>query len=205
MRYNNLLCPLITLYGKLWNQSVFYVSYMTLYDFQEIFSTSKENENYTIFRLLIFFYDPCMISRKSYMILVWLLRNHTNHIWPCMNTRNHIWRSMTTRNFVWWATRATAQQIIALYSSQYLSIIERGEIKRMLNIHPKFCIEFGSKINQRTINQQMKEKTSSIACTRLHLIVVHRSIEHVWSTSWQEINSQRFDVRHGINIDRAVG
>ena len=32
---------------------------------------------------------------KIYMILVWLLRNHTNHIWPCM----------TTKNCVWWATR----------------------------------------------------------------------------------------------------
>ena len=105
MRYNNLLCPLTTLYGNLWNQWMFYVSYMTLYDFQEIFSTSKENERYTAFRLWIFLYDPCMISRKSYMILVWLLGNHSNHICPCMNTRNPIWPSMTTKNSVWWATR----------------------------------------------------------------------------------------------------
>ena len=81
MRNNNLLCPLTTLYGNLWNQSMFYASYMTLYDFQEIFSTSKENERYTVFRLWIFLYDPCMISTKSYMILVWLLRNHTNHLY----------------------------------------------------------------------------------------------------------------------------
>ena len=105
MRYNYLLCALTTLYGNLRNQSMFYVSYMTLYDFQEIFWTSKENERYTVFRLWIFLYDPCMISRKSYMILVRLLRNHTNHIWTCMNTRNHIWPSMTTKNCVWWATR----------------------------------------------------------------------------------------------------
>ena len=51
MRFNKLLCPLTTLYGNLWNQSIFYVSYMTLYDFQEIFSTSNENEKYTVFKL----------------------------------------------------------------------------------------------------------------------------------------------------------
>ena len=41
MRYNKLICPLTTLYGNLRNQSTFDVSYMTLYDFKEIFSTSK--------------------------------------------------------------------------------------------------------------------------------------------------------------------
>ena len=51
IRYNNLLCPLTTLYGNLWNHSMFYVLYMTLYDFQEIFLTSKENEKHTVFRL----------------------------------------------------------------------------------------------------------------------------------------------------------
>ena len=55
MRYNNLLYPLTTLYGILWNQSMFYVSYVTLYDFPEIFSTSKEIERYTVFGALNFF------------------------------------------------------------------------------------------------------------------------------------------------------
>ena len=105
IRYNKLISPLTTLYGNLRNQSMFYVSYMTLYDFQENFSTSKENERYTVFRLWVFLYDPCMISRKSFMILVWLLRNHANHIWTCMITGNYIWPSMTTKNCVWWATR----------------------------------------------------------------------------------------------------
>ena len=49
MRYENFLCHLTMIYGNLWNQSMFYVSYMTLYDFQEILSTSKENEKYTVF------------------------------------------------------------------------------------------------------------------------------------------------------------
>ena len=39
------------------------------------------------FRIWFFLYDPCMISGKSYLILVWLLWNHRNHIWPCLNTR----------------------------------------------------------------------------------------------------------------------
>ena len=70
MQYNNLNSPLTTLYGNLWHQSMLYMSNMTLYDFQEIFSTSMENQDYTVFSLLNFLYDPCMISRKSYMVLV---------------------------------------------------------------------------------------------------------------------------------------
>ena len=116
MRYDNLLCPLTTLYRNLCNQSMFYLSYTTLYDFQEIFSKSKENEKYTVLRLWIFLYDPYMISRKSYMILVWQLRNHTNHIWPCMNIRNHIWPSMTTKNFVLWATRGIGRNVCHFFA-----------------------------------------------------------------------------------------
>ena len=46
-----------------------------LYDFQDIFSTSKENQNYTVFSLLNFLYDPlydyqeygpCMTTNSSY-------------------------------------------------------------------------------------------------------------------------------------------
>ena len=51
LRYNNLISPLTTLYGNLWHQSLYYVSYMTLYEIQEIFSTSMENKNYTVFSL----------------------------------------------------------------------------------------------------------------------------------------------------------
>ena len=80
MRYKNFLCPVTKLYGNLWNQSMFDALYMALYDFHEIFSTSKENEKYTVVRLGIFSYDPCMIYTKPYMILVWLLRNLRNHI-----------------------------------------------------------------------------------------------------------------------------
>ena len=64
MQKNNLNCPLTTLYGILWHQLLFYVSFMTLYDFQELFSTSRENKNYAVFSLWKFF-----------MILVWFLGN----------------------------------------------------------------------------------------------------------------------------------
>ena len=46
MRYNNLIFPLTTLYENLWHQSKFYVSYLTLFDFQEIFSISIETESF---------------------------------------------------------------------------------------------------------------------------------------------------------------
>ena len=65
----------------------------------------KRMKNIQLLGLKFFFYDPCMISRKTYKILVWLLRNHKNHKWPCMNTRNHIWPSMNIKNCVWWAIR----------------------------------------------------------------------------------------------------
>ena len=109
MRYNNLISPLTTLYENLWHHSMYYVSYMTLYDIQEIFSTSMENQNYTIFSLWIFLYDPCMICGKSYMVLVWLPRIHTNHIWPSMITKNHIWPSTKSKKIVWSLTRELAQ------------------------------------------------------------------------------------------------
>ena len=51
MRYNNLISPLTTLYENLWHPSMYYVSYMALYEIQEIFSTSMENQNYTVFSL----------------------------------------------------------------------------------------------------------------------------------------------------------
>ena len=51
MRYSDIISPLTTLYKRLWHQSLFYVSYMTLYDFQEINSTSIEIHNYTDFSL----------------------------------------------------------------------------------------------------------------------------------------------------------
>ena len=105
MRYNNLISPLTTLYVNMWHQPMYYVSYMTLYEIQEIFSTSMENQNYTFFSLWIFSYDPCMISRKSYMVLVWLPRIHTNHIWPGMITKNHIWPSTKSKKVIWWLTR----------------------------------------------------------------------------------------------------
>ena len=69
MRYNNLISPLTTLYENLWHQSMFYVSYMTLYVFQEISWTSIENENDRSYALNVL-YDYFVISRKSYMILV---------------------------------------------------------------------------------------------------------------------------------------
>ena len=106
MRYNNLVSPLTTLYGKLWPQSMFYESYMTLYDFQETFSTSIENHNYPVFSPWNVLYNSCMISRKSYIVLVWLPRIHTNHIWPSMITKNHIWPSMITKNHIWPSTKS---------------------------------------------------------------------------------------------------
>ena len=63
-----------------------YVSYMTLYDFQEIFSTAKENERYTVFRLSIFLYDPCMIS--------WEIIYD-----PCMTTRKPYKSYMTLHEY----------------------------------------------------------------------------------------------------------
>ena len=81
----------------MWQQLTFYVSYMTWFDFQEIFSTSVGNQNYTVLSLWKFFYDPCMISRKPYMVLVWLPRIHTNHIWPIMITKNHIWTNTKSK------------------------------------------------------------------------------------------------------------
>ena len=108
MRYNNLISPLTTLYGNLWHQSMYYLSYMTLHDIQEIFSTSMENQNYTVFRLWFFLYDLCMISRKSYMVLVSQPRIHTNHIRPGMITRNHIWPSTKSKKVVWSLTRVSS-------------------------------------------------------------------------------------------------
>ena len=105
MRYNNLISPLTTLYENLWHQSMYYVSYMTLYEIQKLFSTSMQNQNYTVFSLWIFLYDSCMISRKSYMVLVWLPRIHTNHIWPSIITKNHIWPSTKSKKVVWSLTR----------------------------------------------------------------------------------------------------
>ena len=55
----------------------------------------------------LFLYDPCMISRKSYMVLVWLPRIHTTHIWPSMITKNHIWPSTKSMKVVWSLTRVT--------------------------------------------------------------------------------------------------
>ena len=115
MRYNNLISPLTTLYENLWHQSMYYVSYMTLYEIQEIFSTSMENQNYTVFSLWMFLYDPCMISRKSYMVLVWLPRIHTNHIWLSMITKNHIWPSTKSKKVVWSLTREGRQPKIEIY------------------------------------------------------------------------------------------
>ena len=54
MRYDNLISPLTTLYGNLWHQSMYYVSYMTLYEIQEFFSTSMKNQNYTVLSLNFF-------------------------------------------------------------------------------------------------------------------------------------------------------
>ena len=73
--------------------------------FPRNFSTSIENQNYTVFSLWNFLYDPCMISRKSYMVLVWLPRVHTNHIWPSMITKTHIWPSTKSKKVVWSLTR----------------------------------------------------------------------------------------------------
>ena len=72
----------------------------------KISSSSMENEVYTLFRLSNFLNDPCLTSRKSYAILVWLPRVHTNHVRPGMVTRNHIWPCMTTKKFVWQPTRS---------------------------------------------------------------------------------------------------
>ena len=66
MRYNNLISPLTTLYENSWHQSMYYVSYMTLYEIQEIQWKIKIIQ----FLVFVFFYDPCMIYRKSYMVLV---------------------------------------------------------------------------------------------------------------------------------------
>ena len=70
MQYNNLLCPVTTIYGSLRKQSMFYVSHMTFYDFQEIFQQKNKMKSKQ-FLGFEFFNDPCIISRKSYMVLVW--------------------------------------------------------------------------------------------------------------------------------------
>ena len=56
---------------------MYYVSYMTLYDIQEIFSTSTENQNYTVFFVFELF---CMIP-------VWFLGNH---IWSLYDYQEFI-------------------------------------------------------------------------------------------------------------------
>ena len=122
MRYTNLISPLTTLYENLWHQSLYYVSYMTLYEIQEIFSTSMENQNYTVFSLWTFLYDPCMISRKSYMVLLWLPRNHTNHIWPSMITKNHIWPSTKSKKVVWSLTRVALESMLNQYCFQFIML-----------------------------------------------------------------------------------
>ena len=43
------------------------------------------------------------------MILVWLPRNHTNHIWPSTVTRKHIWPSTKSKKVVWSMTRVDNQ------------------------------------------------------------------------------------------------
>ena len=111
MRYNKLISPLTTLYKNLWHHSMYYVSYMTVYEIQEFFSTLRENQIYTVFSLWTFLDDPCMISRKPYMVLVWLPRIHTNHIWPSMITKNHIWPSTKSKRVVWSLTRVSADSI----------------------------------------------------------------------------------------------
>ena len=68
-----------------------------------------ENENYTVFRHCNFLFERCLVSRKSYMIVVWLSRAHTNNIWPGMITKNHVWPSVTTKNLIWWAARKDMQ------------------------------------------------------------------------------------------------
>ena len=57
---------------------MFYVSYMTLYEFQDIVQLQKKMKNIQFSGFEYFLYDPSMIYRKSYMIRVWILRNHTN-------------------------------------------------------------------------------------------------------------------------------
>ena len=70
MRYKNLISPLTTLYENLWPKSMYYVSYMTLYDIQEFFQLQWKIKIMQFLVSECFLYDPCMISRKSYMVLV---------------------------------------------------------------------------------------------------------------------------------------
>ena len=59
---------------------IFCVLYLTFYDFQEIISTSIEKENYTVSRLCNFLYGPCKNSKKFYLIVEGLPSVHSNHI-----------------------------------------------------------------------------------------------------------------------------
>ena len=77
MRYNNLISPLTTLYENLWHQSMYYVSYMTLYEIQEIFQLQWKIKIIQQFLVFEFF---CMI-------LVWFLGSH---IWSLYDYQEFI-------------------------------------------------------------------------------------------------------------------
>ena len=134
MWYNLLICPLTILYGNLWHPSMFYSSYKTFYDFPRNFFNVNRKPNYTVFRPWKILYDPCMISRKSHMILVWLPRVHTNHVWPSMIAKNHIWPSMTINNFVWWANRDNVRLYLAwhFYQPSHLALNYCHEIEKKM-------------------------------------------------------------------------
>ena len=84
---------------------------------RNFFNFNGKSKLYSFYSLN-FLYDPCMISRKSYMVLVWLPRIHTNHIWPSMITKNHIWPSTKSKKVVWSLTRvfSALEKVIAYHS-----------------------------------------------------------------------------------------
>ena len=72
-------------------------TYMTLVWSQSYFFriSNQEHSDWSLLRVDFIF---CII-------LVWLPRNHTNHIWPSTVTKNHIWPSTKSRKVVWSMTR----------------------------------------------------------------------------------------------------
>ena len=90
------------------------VIYDLVWFHRNIFATSIENENHTV-SLHWNIFLTCMISRKLYMILVWLKSIHRKHIWPSIITKNHIWPSNKLKKVVWSVTRVLHLLLMQFY------------------------------------------------------------------------------------------
>ena len=106
MQYNILISPLITLYENFWHQSRSYMCHIWPCMISKKFFQLQRKIKIMQFLISEIF---CLILvwflRKSYMVLVWVPRIHTNYIWPSIITKNHIWPSTKSKKVVWSLTR----------------------------------------------------------------------------------------------------